>query len=336
VPAVKINDERPLYINELKESMDFVRTVVKRLVRLDNDVNTLHITVPIDLSSSSINALEYAIHLAKRIKAYVKVVHFYHPVVNEIDGNIFVDPNEEKERREKFESFISEISSRHASAVSDGVILDSEFLSGFTTEGLIQLSKDEDTQLIIMGATGNGKLSKKIFGSISTEIARRSECPVLLVPEAYQAFRFDRMGIALESSKMNKQDLRFISLLSDKIDTQLEVITVTDDAEDLVPWELELDNISNNKIIKGRYIYNEKVLEGLEEYVSEGVDLLIMTTKKRNVFESIFHKSVSRNMAINSKIPLLILHHKCTCEHGGACCRKFKEPLTTSDESDIN
>ncbi len=322
VPAVVVDKCEPMYINEITDTVSFVQDVVKTIIRRDINSENLGIIVPIDLSDASIKALEYAIQFAKISRSTIKVVHFYHPVVTEIDGTVYVDPNEEKNRREIFETFMSEICSHHNAEKTGGVIIHGEFQHGFSIEGILEISRADQRQLIIMGATGTGRLSKKIFGSVSTEIARRSECPVLIVPEVYDNFKIKNIALALETNKLNKKDIGFLQFLKNSVDAHLEIVTITEEEGIMPNWSIELDDLTGRNFIQGKFIYSKNVLDGLESYIENNdVDMLICTPKKRNVFESIFHKSVTKNMAINSHIPLLILHHRCTCTHGGSCCK---------------
>ncbi len=322
VPAVIIEDDPPMYINDIDNAINFTQEVVKRVIQMDIPSNSFHIIVPIDMSDASINALEYAIHFARDTQSSIKIVHFYHPVVTEIDGSVYVDPEEEKSRRDVFETFVSEITAHHNMDRYGGIVFESAFIQGFSIEGILELSKMPGKQIIIMGATGSSKLSKKIFGSVSLDIARRSECPVLIVPEGYDKCKIEKIALALESNHMNKKDAHFVQILRERLKAQLEIVTVTPDEGDWSSWGLEIDSLVGGKHIPGKYIQGDNVLEGLESYIeSNDVDMMIFTPKKRNVFENIFHKSVTKQMAINSKVPLLVLHHSCHCQHGSNCCK---------------
>ncbi|GIV31289.1 MAG: hypothetical protein KatS3mg029_0640 [Saprospiraceae bacterium] len=50
------------------------------------------------------------------------------------------------------------------------------------------------------------------------------------------------------------------------------------------------------------------VVEALSTYADQhGIDLIILVHPHRSFWESIFHKSVTRAMALNSRIPLMVL-----------------------------
>jgi hypothetical protein len=55
-------------------------------------------------------------------------------------------------------------------------------------------------------------------------------------------------------------------------------------------------------------IKNDDIEEGLEEFVlDQKIDLLIMFSPKRNLFQRIGHRSITRKMALFSHVPLFIM-----------------------------
>ena len=57
------------------------------------------------------------------------------------------------------------------------------------------------------------------------------------------------------------------------------------------------------------FIENENVSDAINDFIStKHMDMLIMIPKKHSFFESLFHKSKSKEMAYQSHIPILALH----------------------------
>ncbi len=54
-------------------------------------------------------------------------------------------------------------------------------LSGAPAKEIVNISKRENVKLIVMGAHGKGLLTELLLGSVSTDVIRRAECPVLIV-----------------------------------------------------------------------------------------------------------------------------------------------------------
>ena len=55
-------------------------------------------------------------------------------------------------------------------------------------------------------------------------------------------------------------------------------------------------------------VYNSDVIEGIDAYAQENnIDMIVMGTKSRSFFNRIFHKSMTKKMALQCELPLLIL-----------------------------
>jgi nucleotide-binding universal stress UspA family protein len=56
-------------------------------------------------------------------------------------------------------------------------------------------------------------------------------------------------------------------------------------------------------------VEGDDVLNELEKYIHEnGVDILSLTTHKRNMITRIFNPSIARKMVFHLKTPLLVFH----------------------------
>jgi nucleotide-binding universal stress UspA family protein len=56
-------------------------------------------------------------------------------------------------------------------------------------------------------------------------------------------------------------------------------------------------------------VESSSIWEGLDQYALDNeVDLLVMVTKHRKFWENLVHKSITRQVALHSKLPILILH----------------------------
>jgi len=56
-------------------------------------------------------------------------------------------------------------------------------------------------------------------------------------------------------------------------------------------------------------INEEDPLTGVQKYIhSHNIDLLVLVNRKKSFFESLFHKSFSKQVALQTDTPLLVLH----------------------------
>lgn len=135
------------------------------------------ILVPVDFSDCSLDALEYAVLIAQRSQASLKLVHVLEPISYGLD---FALPHKAKQ---------DSIKAGHTNRLSDLVSaltsanVPSEFLmlGGLPTDSILDAARKQPADLIVMGTHGRRGLSHALFGSIAESVLRKSSCPVLMV-----------------------------------------------------------------------------------------------------------------------------------------------------------
>jgi len=71
----------------------------------------------------------------------------------------------------------------------------------------------------------------------------------------------------------------------------------------------QLDSLFENINHSFHFIENENVEDAIDDYVEkENMDMLIMIPRKYSFFESLFHKSKTKEMLFHSHVPILALH----------------------------
>jgi nucleotide-binding universal stress UspA family protein len=65
--------------------------------------------------------------------------------------------------------------------LSGGTVAGAHLRMGNVPEEIVELSKDLEADLIVMGTRGHGGLRRAIEGSISDVVVRRAHCPVMVV-----------------------------------------------------------------------------------------------------------------------------------------------------------
>ena len=65
--------------------------------------------------------------------------------------------------------------------LSGGTFAGAHLRMGNVAEEIVELSKELQADLIVMGSGGHGGLSRVIWGSISDVVVRRADCPVMTV-----------------------------------------------------------------------------------------------------------------------------------------------------------
>ena len=140
-------------------------------------VSLERILVPIDFSDCSLDALEYAVVVAQRAKASIKLLHILEPVSYGLDFALL-----HVTKREHMREVITERLTGLVSALTSAqVTADFQLCGGLPGDSILEAAKTQPADLIVMGTHGRRGLSHVFFGSVAESILRKARCPVLTV-----------------------------------------------------------------------------------------------------------------------------------------------------------
>ncbi len=138
-----------------------------------------HILLPVDGSSYSDHATEYALYLAKQSGAKITAVSCYEWLGNmpEIDGKLV------EELKNRVARQAAEVLNKTSHILTkSGVEHDTEILSGEPGKLLTNLAKSKKFDLIVMGSHGHSDIAGLFLGSVTHKVLNKIYCPVLVVP----------------------------------------------------------------------------------------------------------------------------------------------------------
>ncbi len=276
-----------------------------------------NILIPTDFSDTSKDAFLYAQSFVEE-DANFMVLHSLHPQVdpaypylNRVSDDFY---NDREKQLKEFANI------NHPS--SDGSILVDTFVSPILKIGLagdvIRKESEGDTDLIVMGRTGSNTVFEKVFGTISTHVAQHAYCPVLLVPKD-TTFKGVKKILFATNKDITSEEPMIRKLLSvlDGYRPEIHFVQVQNDIfnyYDLESEEHELlalfKKVAPNLTFKITKLKSDHAMESLFEYAEqEAIDLISVVTEHRSTIQQLFHRSMTKQMILNSKIPLLVMHY---------------------------
>lgn len=140
-------------------------------------LNIKRIVVPIDLSSCSLDALEYAVQFARPLGASLTILHVLEPVAYGLDFSLS-HAKEWKQQREYLEKRLSVLAAcLHAQGMQAEYVLK----PGLPADSIASYLTQQSYDLMIMGTHGRRGLSHVLVGSVAGAMLRHAPCPVLTV-----------------------------------------------------------------------------------------------------------------------------------------------------------
>lgn len=268
--------------------------------------------VPTDFSTPANNAVYYAVELAQNINAAVTLYHCFHvPVFATPMPEVTVDfEDKERESLQLLDNLKKKLNKEYP-AVNINLVAN----AGFAVDEIVQYSKSNHVDLIVMGISGSGVITE-LMGDTTTAVAKDANVPVLIIPLEAQFSGLKNIVIAFDRKKItDKGDFDVIVNLANKFDSTVTALHVRhyyetpNPEESLSEMQINemLDSINFKKI---NFITDVDTAEGLEHYQSKhDVDLLVMTKRKHSFLDLLFNGgSVTKKMAFHTHRPLLILH----------------------------
>ncbi len=274
-----------------------------------------NIVVATDLSVTARNAYRYARALSKTLGVGLTLVHIKENVMSMTDvvRTPFPSSND-LELIKDIEELVAEeneamggISSEHEVKI--------KILSGDPVEVLSGLSKTDATDLIVIGTTGLSDVLAKIFGSVSTKVSNKAQCPVILVPRNAKWKNIEQILYASDHDSMKAEFAQDIIDFAVKMNAGIHFVNVRNydpvgeaKQKDIDWGELFVATNSNLPYVTSTLYGNDTVRELNDYCEGKSIDLMVFASKHRNFWESLMHKSITENMTLSTDTPIMVVH----------------------------
>lgn len=285
------------------------------------------ILVPVDFSSASRKAAKVAVDIAVHLKADLLFMHsFINPIIHSIpysdiyafdSSALFRIEHAESNANEDFQKFIKKLASEVREEKWHSVQTDYIIKSGYAEEDILAYAESHQPRLIVLGS-GSNQYPHGIVGSVTADIMYNATVPVLVVPKEAPEVELDKIQNVMYATNFDEKDFIAIEKLMDllhRFNIRLTCVHVGDprmngwDMARLEGMKEMLHKKYENQKFNCLLIEGNDVLETIDEYIGkEKIDLLSLTTHKRNMISRLFNPSLARKMVFHSKTPLLIFH----------------------------
>ncbi|PHI19726.1 hypothetical protein CEQ90_11810 [Lewinellaceae bacterium SD302] len=274
------------------------------------------ILVPVDFSEIAANAFIYALRMADKIGAEVQLLHCVHPgmaiaevpaYASDITGKL-LDVG-----RESMTSFVK----RGVASVSEDLAHEPKIKElveiGEAVSTTKFVAEDDDFDLVVMGTRGAFGTWAELFGSHASGTLVNAPCPVLVVPEGARFDGIEKLCFATDLEGVDalvgpslvaslapmSPDIHFVHVREKNNLTTLDFATLKSFyAEREVPFKITVSEPSASGVADAI----------LEEAIKNNADIIVMSRPGYSFFDTIFHKSRTREVALHSPLPLLVLN----------------------------
>jgi len=296
---------------------------------LENLVEINRILVPVDYSEYSILACRYALKIAHKANASITIFHsFYSPAFdlialtgNKSTQNKLWDEVTAKlmiEETKNIDSFLQTVTQQKEWKKFPVANLRREVKPGLAKDEIQKFANKYEPDLVIMGTRGKDKKENSILDSITEIAIKKLKYPVIAIPENYTFIGEQNLKKILFLTDYDESDFMSIKKLmgfARLMDLSIYCLHIGSKAGEREKLKMEglKDYFKKSyaevdvhcEILSDR----ENILTAIDNYIKNNkLNIISITTRKRNLLEKIVKPSLTRRLFYYSNIPLLVFH----------------------------
>jgi nucleotide-binding universal stress UspA family protein len=270
------------------------------------------IIVAIDFSKTSLNALEYGIHIADKANADVQMVW----IDNTTSEEVVFEGFSHEERNEKV-ALLKELQSKYSPGFKGGK-LDYKTRKGKVYIELAQQAKSISADLIITGTHGVSGFEEYWIGSNAYRIVTSAPCPVITLRHDHKLADIKKIIIPIDSSQETRQKIPVAAQIAQLFRSEIHILSLY--STSLKSVQKRVDNYARQVIDycgerKIRYVSVVKESENITRTTIDyaetiGADLIAIMTEQENTTANIFLGPYAQQMVNHSPVPVLSMRAK--------------------------
>ena len=277
----------------------------------------MKILCPVDFSSASLNAMEFAAEIGAQHQATLTLFHVFDEDEFEqalADGNMPKQyrRDEVDDLAQYAEAMLQRLADEVAQITPSLQQCDYILTDGPLEQHIVEYAEDNGYALIVMGTSGVKNVFEEYVGSTTVKTIERARCPVLCVPQqaSYQSFR--KVVYATDYQVEDTPVLRQLIALLEPYHPTVDVVHITEDdniREEAVYQDFinEMRNTLRYEDVHFSQVVYEDVVHGIDHYVIEQqADLVAMLYEPENFLIKFFRESKVEKLAYFATYPMLI------------------------------
>ena len=270
------------------------------------------IVLPTDFSKSARNASLYAIKLFGTEDVEYTLLNCYAMPHSGADMLISLIDILRAESEEGLEDEIRELKELYPDL---GGQIKVKSVNGFLENVLTRLNREERIDLVVMGTTGSSGLMKVLWGSTTASVMKRVKVPIMAIPGDLPFKLPHEISIALEPTELRAyQYPALLRELIERNNAKVSLVSVENESEAMSDQVFK--SVANGEIpmpynAQPFQVIENDPIQGITHFIDDHqTDLLVMIAHSYGFFRELFHQSSTREMAMMSKVPLLVFHDR--------------------------
>ena len=287
------------------------------------------ILVPVDFSDISLNACRFAITLANKYKAEVKLLHVYYnpsfdisPYSDHYSYQVKLADSLREIEKSARENMLKLEHRLHVWCEREGYTqcsISTRLLNGMSADEILSYSETYKPSMLIIGTRGMTHDNYKAFGRVASHVLENSKIPVLALPVGSAKTVSDIKNL-LYITDFDPDDYSAINRLIQLMSPfGIAIHCVHTSFVEKKTWEKVkmdelMDHLHSQYIdadVRFNFILSDNMINGIETYIrNHEINALAMTTRKRSLLEKIIVPNLARKIFSETGKPLLVFQAK--------------------------
>ena len=175
------------------------------------------------------------------------------------------------------------------------------------------ISREENFDFVVMGTKGTTS-DRWFVGSVAKSVVQHSPFPVIVIPQNAKLKEINNMAYATNLSDDETTLIKLLVDFAESQSAQISFLHIDKSAERIAASMKKFSDLSErasyNKI-KYVDLIDDDIENAIIEYTEKNnIDLLAVTTYTTTLLKKLFNHSVTRELMLHSKIPMLVFNRK--------------------------
>lgn len=267
------------------------------------------ILVPTDFSEHAHHALKVAAQIAKKNNGEIILLHMLE--LPHQGGDAVASGHDLPEIMLFKNAAINRLEDLMDDECLDGLKVSEVIQFELAFNGIMNISKKNDVDLIVMGSHGASGFKEMFIGSNAEKAVRHSDIPVLVVKRDEGNFSIDKFVFASDFTDEIKVPFQKVVEFANKLNAELHLVMINTPSNfkpTHIAHEIMDGFISSYSVNKfSTHIYNDiNVESGILNFANKiNADLIGMSTHGRKGLAHFFNGSISEDLVNHSLRPVV-------------------------------
>jgi nucleotide-binding universal stress UspA family protein len=263
-----------------------------------------------DFSLVANNAVHYAADMAIAINAGLLLLHVVQTPIGYSDLPIALSL---EDMMRTAENDMLNLKQETMERTKGKINIETEVGMGVFFDELQNVCERIKPYAVVMGSQGKSAAEHLFFGAHAVHAVKHLKWPVITVPPDGSFSAVKKIALASDlTSVIETTPFEEIKMLLHDFNAELHILNTGKkevfDA-DIIFESGMIQEMTMALNPKFHFINNEDTDEGIMNFVEKNdIDLLIVLPKRRNIIDSLFHKSHTKKLVLHSHIPVMVMH----------------------------